>query len=239
MKKLLFAVIITAVLSSCSKQEKYPDGFNYDLPFGLEYYISEMKADSILDILMEKNILSLPYQGSSSYTYKLPLSDDNIELSVSLRFYNDSLYNIDVREGAILNDRSEKVNYKNAIAFFKAQEINLNSYHKNYDKIWKSSTWNKNKQEITLYSDNSFIINFSDGNISERLLKASVIKGIKETRERNEKKGGVKIQNSSWDGSVRQVEDYLKKTLKDPKSYESIDISYCLLTLVQGTSIYI
>ena len=32
-----------------------------------------------------------------------------------------------------------------------------------------------------------------------------------------------KIQNSAWDGSVYQVKNYLKKNLKDPDSYESIE----------------
>jgi hypothetical protein len=40
-----------------------------------------------------------------------------------------------------------------------------------------------------------------------------------------EKASKPKIQNSAWDGSVWQVEDYLKKNLKDPKSYESIEWS--------------
>ena len=35
----------------------------------------------------------------------------------------------------------------------------------------------------------------------------------------------VRVENSSWDGSVSQVKDYLKKNLKDPKSYESIEWS--------------
>lgn len=33
------------------------------------------------------------------------------------------------------------------------------------------------------------------------------------------------VYNSSWDGSVKQVKDYLKKNLKDPDSYESIEWS--------------
>ena len=33
------------------------------------------------------------------------------------------------------------------------------------------------------------------------------------------------VYNSSWDGSVRQVERYLKNNLKDPDSYESIEWS--------------
>lgn len=34
-----------------------------------------------------------------------------------------------------------------------------------------------------------------------------------------------KIQNSPWDGSVYQVENYLKENLKDPDSYQSIEWS--------------
>lgn len=30
------------------------------------------------------------------------------------------------------------------------------------------------------------------------------------------------VENSSWDRSVKQVEDYLKATLNDPDSYESV-----------------
>jgi hypothetical protein len=35
----------------------------------------------------------------------------------------------------------------------------------------------------------------------------------------------VRVENSSWDASVSQVKDYLKKNLKDSKSYESIEWS--------------
>lgn len=40
-----------------------------------------------------------------------------------------------------------------------------------------------------------------------------------------EEKNLPKIQNSPWDGSVYQVENYLKKNLKDPESYEGIEWS--------------
>ena len=37
--------------------------------------------------------------------------------------------------------------------------------------------------------------------------------------------GDVLLQNSSWDGSVYHVKENLKKGLKDPDSYESIEWS--------------
>lgn len=33
------------------------------------------------------------------------------------------------------------------------------------------------------------------------------------------------VYNSKWDGSVKQVEDYLNNTLNDPDSYESVEWS--------------
>jgi len=61
----------------------------------------------------------------------------------------------------------------------------------------------------------------------------SVVKGIqkrdKERRDRREEAimsaGVVSVTNSSYDASVSQVKDYLKKNLKDPKSYEGIEWS--------------
>lgn len=35
----------------------------------------------------------------------------------------------------------------------------------------------------------------------------------------------TKVRNSAWDASVYQVENYLKNTLRDPGSYESIEWS--------------
>lgn len=44
-------------------------------------------------------------------------------------------------------------------------------------------------------------------------------------RNSKEKKVTYVVENSSWDASVCQVEQYLKKNLKDPKSYDSIEWS--------------
>jgi hypothetical protein len=83
----------------------------------------------------------------------------------------------------------------------------LNAYVKSNDKTWENYTWinNDKKYRITLDYDNSFIIIFEDGNISERLNNEGSAKARKEAIEQYEKKeGGVNIQNSFLDGSVRQ-----------------------------------
>ena len=45
------------------------------------------------------------------------------------------------------------------------------------------------------------------------------------SKEIHERTNLPKIQNSVWDGSVYQVKNYLKRSLKDPDSYEGIEWS--------------
>lgn len=225
MKKVLLIIAVSLLIVSC-QEEKYPDNFVDDLPFNLKYNMSQKMTLEILDSLVSSEKLSIPYQGSESYNYQLQL-EKPITLSITPSFHNDSLYSIDIREGSF-NNKSDKENYNNAIAFFKNQKINLNSYSKTNDKGWKNYTWNSNskKYEISLLYNKSLIMVFKDGHISERILKASIEEGMKKARAKTDKKlGGMDVQNSSFDGSVRQVEKYLKSNLKDPNSYESIDWS--------------
>ena len=53
-----------------------------------------------------------------------------------------------------------------------------------------------------------------------RMIKADA--GIREKSDDSER-GDGSVKNSPWNGSVMQVKNYLKKTLKDPDSYESIE----------------
>lgn len=223
--RTLLMLCLVALITGCNRQEKYPDGYINDLPFGLKFYISESETKSIIDSLIEENILVRPYDGSLSYYYNVSLSDgSDIKLSVTPRFYNDSLYYIDIREESSRNNKSEKENYKNAIDFFKAQEINLNAYYKIHDKTWHKCIWSKPEHDITLLYDNFLIIVFEDKLVNDRLNNAYSERIIEEARKRSEEKGnGIKIENSTWDGSVSQVKKYLKSNLKDPDSYESIE----------------
>lgn len=224
MRTLLLLCLI-ALTTGCNKQEKYPDVYVKDLPFGLKFHISESETKSIIDSLVKVNILVYPYDESSCYHYNMPLSDgSNIKLSVTPRFHNDSLYYIDIRDESLQNNKSEKENYKNAIEFFMAQEIDLNSHNKIHEKNWQKYTWSKPEQDIIFYYDNSLIIIFQDKLINDRIENTYKKKATEEIRKGVERKeNGTKIENSSWDGSVPQIKKYLKKNLKDPDSYESIE----------------
>lgn len=56
-------------------------------------------------------------------------------------------------------------------------------------------------------------------------LKADKEKALEDARRdcQAEKNKPAIVKNSSWDGSVSQVTDYLKITLKDPSSFEAIN----------------
>lgn len=60
-------------------------------------------------------------------------------------------------------------------------------------------------------------------------IQQRIAKKDQERRDKREKAimaaGGEEVTNSSYDASVSQVKDYLKKNLKDPKSYEGIEWS--------------
>lgn len=49
--------------------------------------------------------------------------------------------------------------------------------------------------------------------------------GDEDNSTSTESTSSAKVRNSGWDASVYQVENYLKKTLRDPKSYEGIEWS--------------
>lgn len=91
--------------------------------------------------------------------------------------------------------------------------------------------WIKDNMAIELNSNNNYIsLSFSNmpkygassfrNDINWELqIKEKVRKNIEERKKL------PKIENSVWDNSVWQVEKYLKKNLKDPKSYEGIEWS--------------
>ena len=60
------------------------------------------------------------------------------------------------------------------------------------------------------------------------LLPDTNTKGQRELTKNNQ------TYNSEWDGSVREVKDYLKKNLRDPDSYQSIEWGKVIL-LSYGT----
>lgn len=220
MKKGVLFIAFILILTGCN-QNKYPDGFKEDLPFGLKYYMSQKETFSILDSLVKINKISSYV--NNAYKYTIP-NDYRIEVTITLHFYNDSLYSIDIRNNSY-GKGSEKVNYKSTIYFFETQKINLNlyrNYNRDFARYWDSKL---KSYEITFVHGDSYILVFDDGVISKRLTDEEAKDLSKKAQERYENGGTVKVENSVIDGSVSQVKKYIKQTLKDPDSYKSIEWS--------------
>lgn len=102
-----------------------------------------------------------------------------------------------------------------------------NEYHRNDFRKY----WVKDNMAVKFESNSSYISlcfcnmpklgisSFKDDVKRNLQIKEDVRKSIEEQKKL------PKIENSVWDNSVWQVEKYLKKHLKDPKSYEGIEWS--------------
>lgn len=93
--------------------------------------------------------------------------------------------------------------------------------------------WRKDNLLIELqshfeYDNEEIFISYTNMPIMNAI-QQKIAKKDKARREKREEAimaaGAVEITNSSYDASVSQVKDYLKKNLKDPKSYEGIEWS--------------
>ena len=98
-------------------------------------------------------------------------------------------------------------------------------------RMYPTHYWRKNNLLIKLeanfeYSNHEILLQYTNMPVMHAIQEKIRMKD-KERNDRREKaimaSGGVEITNSSYDGSVSQVKNYLKKNLKDPKSYEGIE----------------
>lgn len=111
----------------------------------------------------------------------------------------------------------------NAVSFI----LDEKEHHRNNFRKY----WVKDNMVIKFDSNNSYIslafcnmpkygiLSFKDDVKMTLQIKEDVRKNIEEQNKL------PKLENSVWDNSVWQVEKYLKKNLKDPKSYEGIEWS--------------
>lgn len=229
------AVVLFFISCSNSNKNKPFEGKSEILPFGLNYYASKENTYKKIDSLISAKTFVLPYKGAGYYIFKYKSADGEIELEITPWFANDSLYKIDIRQeygmfsgGIDITKESEKNKLKIVDQFFYDSHININDYTKEYNGISKDYNWinNIHNNEVSLLTYLSFIIVFEDGIISKRINEEEADKSYEEAKKSSKnKEGKINVENSSWDGSVRQVKDYLKRNLKDPKSYESIEWS--------------
>ncbi len=104
-----------------------------------------------------------------------------------------------------------------------------NVWGRHYSNFWVKGSvaveltygWGAN---ITYYNVPSYYKQNNFYTLSERLQK-DMDEAVEKLNAKKSKVKMPKVENSPWNGSVRQVERYVKNHLKDPKSYESIEWS--------------
>lgn len=170
MNKFLYSIIISIVFIGC--KEKYPDNYTKDLPFGLSYYESKYESEKVIKPFVENKVL-VPSDENSYYFEMNTKNGAKAKIKMTLKYDNDSLYSVDVREFGKLKETTKKENYENAITFFKENEIGLKSYVKGKD-LSDEYEWNKGNYDIALYTEPSLIIVFEDKRISKRLSSSNI-----------------------------------------------------------------
>lgn len=198
-----------------------------ELPLGFEFGMSNEEVNNLLAFLSEKKNLE---KSGDYFYYFFPAQccGKNIKSRIGCDYYNDELYklsfsfgtagfNIDSLECSIskyLNNNLDTL-YKKASFYDKIDE----------KTIYNFSYWVKGNQIIFLRKDCFGAIDLSYINAPIEKAYNDIQNEIylEEARERSKKLNQSKVENSSWDGSVKQVRKYLKKNLKAPDSYKSIE----------------
>lgn len=200
-----------------------------ELPLNFYFGMTSEQVDSNLSKLASDSIITKSgnhYQ----YVYKLK-SGKNIYTNIQFGFYKDSLYALVFSiEDNIFTNPPFKVNDSliKEIDADLSERIDSTYNRVSYYKEWESSDskrisiytkWFKENQYIflrhTVFSDIQYI-NAPIYTIVTNEENNKILNKIKE-------KDGIKVENSSFDSSVSQIKKYLKKNLKDPDSYESIE----------------
>ena len=193
------------------------------LPFNLYYGMSRADFEHIRDSLKQRGQLD---KWKSEFLY------ENLRLGLRYDFNDeDELVHFELSSSGLYSPSpAQSRNFISQIEkMLTEQGINLNAYTKNVvrlDKNHRNVTYTQRGYGEIYISDNIILLVrfLNDDAVAENNKNWEQI--VKQA-ESDVASGHFlqKVENSSLDGSVKQVKDYLKKTLYDPKSYEGIEWS--------------
>lgn len=203
-----------------------------DLPFGFKFNMTSNQVDSVLVSSFDKENLSRWSDDKNTYSLK-KCTFGGLTFSgiLDFGFYEDKLYRLKISSSSYPGDRLDASAYSKIETYLSQNfsswdkiDFLLSGAAEERTNVWYA--WFKDNMEVELaYRFDQVEVTYSNLPISEYLSKEATKKHVEEAQERAAAGPAAKVENSSWDGSVRQVEKYLKNTLKDPKSYESIEWS--------------
>ena len=210
-----FAVLNQAARSPITAIET-PEGFRFD-----------MDEEAFYKELNQRN----PFEASNNTFYDKQIGEDIYECQVNYNFDEGKL----CRHGFWIvtkkaNDTIEIVGNEDLANIVQYYKDKLKDDFEYYDlpdvTIWHKHIWVKDNLVISIQyrkegSILPIMIEFENRPITAKI----------ENKKRNEFEESItptptaEVKNNKWNGGVKQVENYLERTLRDPDSYESIEWS--------------
>ena len=240
MKKPILMLCLAALITGCSNPTKEnqinKDNFNEaikiaeqstenvsELPLNFKFGMTREEVNENLDNLVKDSIIT---RRSDYYIYEYTLgTGKKISTYIEFRFYEDRLYRLHFPISGFSSEVDQTLfsAIDNEICNKVDSTYNRYSYYEAFDSgnRFNFTAWVKGNQYIILKKVYGADIEFINAPINRILLDLDTQKIIDKVQQ----KAGVKVENSSIDGSVSQVKRYLKNNLKDPDSYEGIEWS--------------
>ena len=246
MKRFVFLALVLAILSSCSNSEDKGDinqCFNVlrsaelceqienEIPCGLKFGMTHEEMDSCLDRL-SKDPNNGIHKVGSYYHYMFKANNNKYECMI-LGFPFGK--NVRINDYSFVFDNSELHFSGNVDELFKNMKeeykdldfafCEVGDGEKVHDKVY---CWGYQNLAIILTDNVSLTLHFYNAPVEKPTSTLDFISrfakdvGNSLKQDDIQKKQIGKITNSPFDGSVHQVKKYLKTSLKDPDSYESI-----------------
>jgi hypothetical protein len=227
MKKLLLLILIISLFScknnsnenkqKCAtqlidKSELSPQIEN-NLPLGFKFGLSSKRVKFLLDSLTNKKVL---VKSDSDYNYEYKIGNKNQNCLMEFGYHEDKLYalrfnfvginNLNETENTLISQISKEEGSKYSSMGYESIVVG--------DKI---NIWVKDNKSIELLKTDWLALTYTDNPVNKIIRDIQVHKDMQKGTSEN-----TKVVNSAWDGSVSQVEKYIKDNLNDPDSYKSV-----------------
>lgn len=212
---------------------KTPDGFRFDMTeseFDKELILRE---SSLADSLTEHNYKS----GSAKYEWIMGAGHYAVGPIYTKEFREEKLCSYEITiKGRIVNNEFVPLNEsdKNTICdFYKAYlEKDYTFASLTRPAYGQTYVFTKNNLAITIVDEIGSYKGTLEVTYENRPVTGPIEKERQETYRSKQSESStpttvssVEVKNNNWNGGVKQVEDYLERTLRDPDSYESIEWS--------------
>ena len=217
-----------AILSEAEKapitELETPDGFRFDMTESEFDETFAQRESHFTDSLTRSKY------GQLLATYDWPLGTEHYAVgrTYSKKFHEGKLCSYEIG----INGRIDNGKF----VLLSESDINtINDYYKAFlEKNYTFDSLYLEEEQIYVFTKNNMAITVhkvSDSHAikvkyENRPITAPIEREVEALlNEEMLEESSVEVKNNKWNGGVKQVEDYLERTLRDPDSYESIEWS--------------